>query len=292
MEAFLNYLLYQKRDSGHTITAYRNDLLQFKNYLHNEEQVEELDEATYKQARNFIAFLMEQKQSAKSVNRKLSALKSYYKYQLRNGSITVNPVQKLKGPKIPKRLPEFVDEKAMGNLLDPEWFSDDFEGLRDRLLLDVLYQTGMRRIEVIQLKETDLDMHGLQFRVLGKRSKERIIPFHLTLKRNLEQYLQVKREQRLDNGSLFVTIKNEPLTEQAMYLLVKKYLGRVTTLKKKSPHILRHTFATHLLNDGSNINAVKELLGHANLNATQIYTHNTIDKLKKHYKQAHPRSGE
>lgn len=292
MEAFLNYLLYQKRDSGHTITAYRNDLLQFKNYLHNEEQVEELDEATYKQARNFIAFLMEQKQSAKSVNRKLSALKSYYKYQLRNGSITVNPVQKLKGPKIPKRLPEFVDEKAMGNLLDPEWFSDDFEGLRDRLLLDVLYQTGMRRIEVIQLKVTDLDMHGLQFRVLGKRSKERIIPFHLTLKRNLEQYLQVKREQRLDNGSLFVTIKNEPLTEQAMYLLVKKYLGRVTTLKKKSPHILRHTFATHLLNDGSNINAVKELLGHANLNATQIYTHNTIDKLKKHYKQAHPRSGE
>lgn len=292
MEAFLNYLLYQKRDSGHTITAYRNDLLQFKDYLHNEEQVEELDEATYKQARNFIAFLMEQKQSAKSVNRKLSALKSYYKYQLRNGSITVNPVQKLKGPKIPKRLPEFVDEKAMGNLLDPEWFSDDFEGLRDRLLLDVLYQTGMRRIEVIQLKETDLDMHGLQFRVLGKRSKERIIPFHLTLKRNLEQYLQVKREQRLDNGSLFVTIKNEPLTEQAMYLLVKKYLGRVTTLKKKSPHILRHTFATHLLNDGSNINAVKELLGHANLNATQIYTHNTIDKLKKHYKQAHPRSGE
>lgn len=292
MEAFLNYLLYQKRDSGHTITAYRNDLLQFKDYLHNEEQVEELDEATYKQARNFIAFLMEQKQSAKSVNRKLSALKSYYKYQLRNGSITVNPVQKLKGPKIPKRLPEFVDEKAMGNLLDPEWFSNDFEGLRDRLLLDVLYQTGMRRIEVIQLKETDLDMHGLQFRVLGKRSKERIIPFHLTLKRNLEQYLQVKREQRLDNGSLFVTIKNEPLTEQAMYLLVKKYLGRVTTLKKKSPHILRHTFATHLLNDGSNINAVKELLGHANLNATQIYTHNTIDKLKKHYKQAHPRSGE
>lgn len=292
MEAFLNYLLYQKRDSEHTITAYRTDLIQFKDYLHHEEQVDHLDDATYKQARNFIAFLMEQKQSAKSVNRKLSALKSYYKYQLRNGFIAVNPVQKLKGPKIPKRLPEFVDEKAMGNLLDPEWFSNDFEGVRDRLLLDVLYQTGMRRIELIQLRETDLDMHSMQFRVLGKRNKERIIPFHLPLKRNLEQYLQVKREQEFTNASLFVSVKNEPLTEQAMYLLVKKYLGRVTTLKKKSPHILRHTFATHLLNDGSNINAVKELLGHANLNATQIYTHNTIDKLKKHYKQAHPRSGE
>lgn len=292
MEEFLNYLLYQKRSSKHTVIAYKHDLEQFQQFLVQQDDTKDLNGVSFKQARGFMAFLMEEDQSAKSVNRKLSALKSYYKFQLRSGYITVNPVQKLKGPKMAKRLPEFVDESAMNHLLNVQTFSDDFDGLRDKLVLDVLYQTGIRRTELIHLTESDVDITNTQLKVLGKRNKERLIPFYLDLKRNLERYLKVKKELELTNPYLFVTSKNKPFSEQFVYKLVNKYLSTVTTLKKKSPHILRHTFATHILNDGANINAVKELLGHANLTATQIYTHNTIEKLKKSYKQAHPRSGE
>jgi integrase/recombinase XerC len=292
MDEFLNYLQYQKRSSKHTVTSYQLDLTQFQTYLSEQEATSDINHATFKQARRFLAHLMESHQTARTINRKLSALKSYYKYQLRNGEITVSPVQKLKGPKIAKRLPEFVDESAMNRLMTIHPFEEDFNGQRDKLLLDILYQTGIRRSELIQLTENDLDLHNSEIKVLGKRNKERIIPFYLDLKRNLEAYLKVKRELNLTNSSLFVNGKNKSLNEQFVYRLVKKYLGAVTTLKKKSPHILRHTFATHMLNDGSNINAVKELLGHANLTATQVYTHNTIDKLKTQYKQAHPRSGE
>jgi integrase/recombinase XerC len=198
-------------------------------------------------------------------------------------------MSKISGPKTPKRLPSFVDEHQMEDLFTEVKFDEGFVGQRDKLILDLLYQTGIRRSELTHLKELDVDLFNSTIKVLGKRNKERMIPISLALKRNLETYLQVKKELNLSNPMLLVSEKDITLSEQAAYKLVKKYLSQITTIQKKSPHVLRHTFATHLLNNGADINAVKDLLGHANLSATQVYTHNTIDKLKKSYKQAHPR---
>ncbi|MBI3520080.1 MAG: tyrosine-type recombinase/integrase, partial [Bacteroidetes bacterium] len=198
-------------------------------------------------------------------------------------------MSKISGPKTPKRLPVFVDEHQMEDLFTEVTFDEGFSGQRDKLILDLLYQTGIRRSELTHLKEVDVDLYNSTIKVLGKRNKERIIPISLPLKRNLEVYLQVKKELNLSNPMLLVSEKGHTLSEQSVYHSVKKYLSQITTIQKKSPHVLRHTFATHLLNNGADINAVKDLLGHANLSATQIYTHNTIDKLKKSYKQAHPR---
>jgi integrase/recombinase XerC len=198
-------------------------------------------------------------------------------------------MSKISGPKTPKRLPSFVDEHQMEDLFTEVKFDEGFAGQRDKLILDLLYQTGIRRSELTHLKELDVDLFNSTIKVLGKRNKERMIPISLALKRNLETYLQVKKELNLSNPMLLVSEKDITLSEQAAYKLVKKYLSQITTIQKKSPHVLRHTFATHLLNNGADINAVKDLLGHANLSATQVYTHNTIDKLKKSYKQAHPR---
>ena len=200
-------------------------------------------------------------------------------------------MQKIQGPKTPKRLPVFIDENQIDKIFNQLKFDSGFEGIRNKLLIDVLYQTGLRRAELINLKETDLDLISLQLKVLGKRNKERIIPFSIHLKRCIQEYLNAKQENNLINSFLFVNLKNIQLSPQALTKIVSEILSEVTTNKKKSPHILRHTFATHLLNRGADINAVKELLGHANLSATQIYTHNTIEKLKKSYNQAHPRSG-
>jgi integrase/recombinase XerC len=291
VDEFLSYLNLQKRFSPLTTKNYAVDLKQFFNFLNQEVYDSRLSEISYQHVRSFIASLIDKKKSTVSVNRKISCLKSFFKYALKNNLISNNPMQKIQGPKTPKRLPVFIDENQIDKIFNQLKFDSGFEGIRNKLLIDVLYQTGLRRAELINLKETDLDLISLQLKVLGKRNKERIIPFSIHLKRSIQEYLNAKLENNLINSFLFVNLKNIQLSPQALTKIVSEILSEVTTNKKKSPHVLRHTFATHLLNRGADINAVKELLGHANLSATQIYTHNTIEKLKKSYNQAHPRSG-
>lgn len=289
IDSFFDYLTYEKKYSAHTITSYRNDISQFFAFINPQKESLTIAEVNYQQIRNWVASLIKDKIAARSVNRKLSSLKSFFKYLQRQQIIENNPMAKISGPKTPKRLPVFVDEHQMEDLFSDVNFEEGFTGQRDRLILDLFYQTGIRRSELTHLKEVDLDLFNSTIKVLGKRNKERVIPISLALKRNLESYLQVKKELNLSNPMLLVSEKGHTLSEQAVYNSVKKYLSQVTTIQKKSPHVLRHTFATHLLNNGADINAVKDLLGHANLSATQVYTHNTIEKLKKSYKQAHPR---
>ncbi len=288
---FLTYLEKIKKLSKHTLISYKNDLLQFNLYLSDEVGLKDITKANHQDVRGFIAKLMDEKNAAKTVNRKLSSIKALFKYLLQSQLITNNTVLKVQGPKTPKKLPVFVEVADMDKLLDELKFDNSYKGIQNCLILNILYQTGIRRSELTNLKNKDVDLFNSEIKVLGKRNKERIIPISIELKRNLETFLSVKQAQGLNNEFMFLTLKDKPLSPFQVYFIVKKYLSLVTTLHKKSPHILRHTFATHLLNNGADINAVKELLGHANLSATQIYTHNTIEKLKKTYLQAHPRSG-
>lgn len=289
LSAFQDHLTYEKKYSGHTIVSYKTDLDQFFTFLGYPEEQFPIAEVNYQQIRTWVMTLMDSGLSAKSINRKLSTLKSFFKYLQKHEVIEVNPMSRISGPKVPKRLPEFVDESSMDHLLDGTVFDGSFKGMTDRLMIDLLYQAGLRRSELAMLREQDLDIANATIKVLGKRNKERMIPVSVGLMRNLEAYLQVKQDRKITNPMLLVNEKGNSLSEAYIYRAVRTYLGSVTTLSKKSPHVLRHTFATHLLDNGADINAVKDLLGHASLSATQVYTHNTIDKLKKSYKQAHPR---
>lgn len=291
IDRFVQYIKFEKRFSPHTILAYQSDLEQFFSYQLKTYEVADVKEINHTMIRSWIVRMMEAKISPRSINRKITTLKTYYKFLLRNKAVESNPMIKVQSPKTAKRLPVFVDQNKMDLLFDQLNFGEGFEALRDRVIMELLYATGMRLTELVNLKETDIDMENGQVKVLGKRNKERIIPFTNRLGKLITSYLDSKKNLfSVDIGTLFVTGKGKPIYQKLVYRIVTQRLGSVTTLDKKSPHVLRHTFATHMLNNGADINSIKEILGHANLSATQVYTHNTIEKLKKVYKQAHPRA--
>jgi integrase/recombinase XerC len=292
LSSFIQYITFEKRFSPHTVEAYKSDLEQFFSFLNVTYGETEIKSVTHAMIRSWIVSLMENSISPRSINRKLSSLKTFYKFLLRNDMIKVNMMQKIQSPKTSKRLPVFVEESSMQLLFEKVDFGDGFLSARDRLLMEVFYATGMRVSELVNLKDTDFDMTNSQVKVLGKRNKERIIPYTRILRQMIQEYMTLKSKQSFSFSceNLFVAMNGKPLTRTSTYNLVKKYLSAVSTLDKRSPHVLRHTFATHMLNHGADINSIKEILGHANLSATQVYTHNTIEKLKQVYKQAHPRA--
>lgn len=289
-ESFLSYLQYEKRYSEHTVLSYDCDLTQFFDFLSiNSEQLQE-EEVCFKDVRKWIVFLMNEGNSSRTVNRKLSTLKSFFKFLLRESKIDANPMDRVVGPRQGKKLPGFLAEHSMQLLREID-FGGGFEGVRDQLVVELFYQTGMRLSELMKLKECNFDRGMSSVKVLGKRNKERIIPISKSLEKLLDEYVHVKQKTFDDGGGfLFVTKKGVPVYEKLLYRIVVKHLSKITTMTKRSPHVLRHTFATHLLNNGADLNAVKELLGHSNLSATQIYTHTSFERLNNIYKQAHPRA--
>ena len=291
IDSFLDYLRYERNYSNYTIEAYSKDLRQFEEYVKlNKESVFVPGDVDADLVRSWIVSLMDEKISPVSVNRKLSSLKSFFKFLMKQGSISVNPLRLITGPKTKKPLPYFVRDKEMELLLDGDGFDEDFEGVRDRLILEMLYDTGIRRSELIGIQDSDVDFGAMQIRVTGKRNKQRLIPFAEGLKNLIQAYTEVRnREVGSESGWFFVRKNGEQLSAGIVYTIVKKKLSEIPTLAKRSPHVLRHSFATSMLNNGAELNAVKELLGHSSLASTSVYTHTTFEELKKVY-HAHPRA--
>lgn len=292
VDDFIQYLRYEKNCSTHTVVAYRRDLIQLMEYINREYGETRPDGMDADMLRSWLVDLMECGLTARSVNRKLSSLKSFWRFLIRKGYVASNPVQKLLAPKTKKPLPTFLREEEMDELLTPSLLSaEDFELVRDNLILDLFYSTGMRLSELIGLTDEQVDLDSCLLRVTGKRNKQRLIPFGEKLKDAIAAY-KIKRDESVAGKSskLLVRRNGTPLYPQLVYRMVHARLSEVTTLSKNSPHVLRHTFATTLLNRGAALNAVKELLGHANLSATEVYTHTTFEELKKTYKHAHPRA--
>lgn len=290
-EQFLGFLRYEKRYSGHTVTAYTKDLDQFIQF--GSEMVEDFSLLTvdHHLIRQWVISLMDQGMTVVSVKRKISTLRSLYKYLLRDGLMEKDPTDLVMVPKSGKKLPQFVQENEMNKLLDTSFFTGDFSGLRDKAILSLFYGTGMRLSELMGIRMLDLNLKERVVKVLGKRNKERLIPYPSEISNDISGYLTARNELVGDSISyLFVTEKGEQVYEKLLYRIVRKYLSLVTTMEKRSPHILRHSYATHLLNRGADLNAIKELLGHASLAATQVYTHTSFEKLKTIYNQAHPRA--
>jgi integrase/recombinase XerC len=292
IQHFLDYLKFQKRYSQHTITSYRNDLHSFFDFLILQFGDTAIADIKTVFIRSWLAELKQQGMESKSINRKISTLKSFFKYQLRQAVITASPMTGIITPKVNKRLPQFVDKKDITLLFEHIEFPDTWDGKTEALILQLLYNTGIRQAELVGLKETDISKSNGTIKVLGKGSKERIIPVSNQLMHQMQEYIQVKKKSLdvYDKIVLLVTRTGKKLYPRYVYNAVNKYLSLVTTIDKKSPHVLRHTFATHLMNGGAELNAVKELLGHSSLAATQIYTHNTIEKLKDIHKKAHPKA--
>ena len=279
IDSFLDYLRYERNYSNYTIEAYSKDLRQFEEYVKlNKESVFVPGDVDADLVRSWIVSLMDEKISPVSVNRKLSSLKSFFKFLMKQGSISVNPLRLITGPKTKKPLPYFVRDKEMELLLDGDGFDEDFEGVRDRLILEMLYDTGIRRSELIGIQDSDVDFGAMQIRVTGKRNKQRLIPFAEGLKNLIQAYTEVRnREVGSESGWFFVRKNGEQLSAGIVYTIVKDKLSEIPTLAKRSPHVLRHSFATSMLNNGAELNAVKELLGHSSLASTSVYTHTTCE---------------
>mgnify|MGYP000962614302 CR=1 FL=1 len=291
ISGFTDYLQYEKRYSIHTVQAYQNDLEQFFLFIRSQFEHTDIKTISHIHIRSWLAQLKEMETGSISINRKISTLKSFYRFLLKKEFVVENPMGKIISPKNSKRLPVFVNENNMANLMEQPLFSDDFKGKTDKLILELLYQTGMRRAELLGLQLVNVDASNKTVKVLGKGNKERLIPIQTELCNLLQEYILVRSTvESLTHSNLLTFENGKPLYEKYIYLTVKKYLSLITTIDKKSPHVLRHTFATHILNKGADLNAVKELLGHANLSATQVYTHNTIEKLKEVHKKAHPKA--
>lgn len=288
---FVDYLQFEKRYSPHTLRSYHDDLIQFRDYLQQQFGGIALNEISAPVVRSWLASLKEQDISSRSINRKISTLKSFFKFSIRSGQLAKTPMTTIISPKISKRLPVYVEEKDMDTLFRHVEFPDNWEGLTARLTMQMFYQLGLRLSELINCREAQVDFANNHIKVLGKGNKERIIPVNGQLLAGIREYIRQKTVQleNPDRTCLLVNKKGKKLAPKVVYNFTKKYLAQVSTIEKKSPHVLRHSFATHLSNNGAELNAVKELLGHASLAATQVYTHNTIEKLKNIHRKSHPR---
>ena len=292
IQPFIDHLKFEKRYSAHTIRSYQDDLEAFWLYIEAEFGGMGIKEISPAIVRSWLASLKDRGISSRSVNRKISTLRSFYKYQIRNGVVEQSPMGAIISPKMGKRLPVFIEQEDMAFLFAEVRWPDDWEGWTDRLLLMILYYTGIRLSELVGLREKQVDSGNRTIKVLGKGNKERVIPVNEMLVAAVREYCSKKRAELEDPDTEFLLVgkKGRKLYPQYVYRAVREYLAQVTTIDQKSPHVLRHTFATHLMNAGAELNSVKELLGHASLAATQVYTHNTIEKLKDIYKKAHPKA--
>lgn len=292
IQSFLDYLKFEKRYSQHTVISYQNDLISFFDYIALQFGTTDIPSINASFVRSWLAGLKDQGLESKTINRKISSLKSFFKYQLKKGLLQTSPMTTIISQKVSKRLPQYVEENDIATLFKHVEFPDTWEGKTDRLLLELFYNTGMRQAELVGLKESHVDKSNGSLKVLGKGNKERVLPVSKELMQAMLQYMADKRIvfEQYDTEVLLISSKGKKLYPKSVYNSVKKYLNEVTTIDKKSPHILRHSFATHLMNNGADLNAVKELLGHSSLAATQVYTHNSIEKLKDVYKKAHPKA--
>ena len=295
---YIDYLRFEKRYSAHTVLAYHTDLDDFTKFLNQQYSVTDLLIADHNLIRSWLISLIDRKISTRSVNRKLSTLKSFYRYCQKQGLLTVNPMLKVVAPRVSKHLPVFLTHGNLDQLLRAVEFDSGYEGIRDKMIITLFYATGIRRAELVHISINDLDLNSGTLKVLGKRNKERIVPLGENVMNQLKEYLIIRstflseKQTSLQNNilTLFVTSKGLAIYPRLIHNIVHKYLSRVASNSKLSPHVLRHSFATHMLDDGADLNAIKEILGHSSLAATQVYTHNTIEKLKSIYKQAHPRA--
>lgn len=292
LKPFTDYLLLEKNYSVNTITSYKKDLESFGEFILKEYQTDSIDQVNYQQIRNWIVSLVDSGISNRSINRKISSLNSYYKFLQKIDVVGTNPLAKHKALKTNKKVQIPFSQQELSTVLDELALETDFEGLRNKLIVELFYATGIRRIELIQIKLNDIDLHNKTLKVLGKRNKERYIPLISSVIDTLNAYMIERNSMNLiiDKNYLFLTKKGLKIYETLVYRIINDYFSKASSKVKRSPHILRHSFATHLLNQGANLNAVKELLGHSSLAATQVYTHNNIAELKKVYSNTHPRS--